>query len=330
MKPILARIAWAWTLLFTVLLQVGMPVAHAQKVVKVGVLSPGQTRFPPNEVFDRTLQQHGWVLGKTMVLEYRFSSGRADLDAMNAAELVDQQQVDLLVAWGASPALAAKRMAERVPVVFVAVNGPVERGLVQSLSHPGGRITGVTYEAGDGIFSKQLQLLHECVPSLRRVAFLTVEWEPVRPSARQGLASAAKTLGIELVEVELHTPQDLTHAMLSAKQTGAQALFVLPTSFASAYRGQIARLALAHELPSMHGHSESVAVGALMSYSPSLSDVAHQAALQVHRILRGAKPADLPVEEPTRFEFLINMKTAKALGLTVPRSLLLRADRVIE
>jgi putative ABC transport system substrate-binding protein len=329
-KPILARVASAWPLLLTVLLQVAVPAAQAQKVVKVGVLSPGQSRFPPIEVFDRTLQEQGWVLGRTMVIEYRFSSGRADVDAENAAELVDRQQVDLLVAWGASPALAAKGLADRVPVVFVAVNGPVERGLVQSLAHPGGRITGVTYEAGDGIFSKQLQLLRDCVPGLRRVAFLTVEWEPVRPSARQRLTSAAKTLGIELLEFELHTPQDLKEAMVSAKHTGAQAVFVLPTSFASAYRRQIAEFALAQQLPSMHGLSEAAAAGALMSYSPSLSDVAHQAALQVHRILQGAKPGDLPVEEPTRFEFLINMKTAKALGLTVPRSLLLRADRVIE
>lgn len=303
---------------------------RAQHLVRVGVLSPGATRFPPHEVFDETLEAQGWVLGKTITIEYRFSSGRADVDAINAAELV-RQPVDLLVAWGPSPALAAKDWAHRIPLVFLAVNGPVERGLVQSLSHPGGNITGITFEAGEGIFRKQLQLLSECVPRLTRVGVLIVAWEPVRPTVRAALADAARTLGIDLSEIELGTPDDLESAVANAKHRRIQALFVLPTSFAAgAHRKHIADLALVHGLPSIHGPAEAAAAGALMSYAPSFSDVARQGAILVHRILKGAKPADLPVQEPTRFELVINMRTARALGVNVPRTTQLRADRVLE
>lgn len=303
--------------------------ALAQKLARVGVLSPGTSRFPPIEVFDKTLQDQGWVLGKTIAIDYRFSAGRADADARNAADLMNPP-VDVLVAWGASPALAAKEWSHRVPVVFVAVNAPAERGLVKSLSHPGGNITGVTFEAGDGIFPKQLQVLRECVPGLARVAVLTVAWEPVRPSVRIGLARAAKSLGLELSEFELQKPEHLEAALKKARDQGAQALFVLPTAFASAYRKSIADVALAQHMPSMHGLTEAAAAGALMSYSPSLSEVARRAALYVDKILKGTKPSDLPVEEPTRFEFVINMKTARALGVAIPQAVLMRADRVIQ
>jgi len=318
------------TIAVLVLLLVSFSQAvQGQKLARVGVLSPGSARFPPIEVFDKTLQEQGWVLGKTIAIDYRFSAGRADADARNASELMSQP-LDVLVAWGPSPALAAKEWADRVPVVFIGVNAPVERGLVKSFSHPGGNITGITYEAGDSIYPKQLQLLRECVPGLTRVAVLTVSWEPVRPSVRTGLAQAAKSLGLELSEVELQTPQDLEAALKKARDHGAHALFVLPTSFASAYRKAIADVALTQKMPSIHGMTESASAGALMSYSPSLSDVARGAALYVDKILKGTKPGDLPVEEPTRFELVINMKTAKALGIAIPQSILLRADRVVD
>jgi putative ABC transport system substrate-binding protein len=308
---------------------VGADAQGSKLVAKVGVLSPGTGRFPPIEVFDKTLQERGWVPGRTLLIDYRFSAGRAETDATNAVDLMSQP-LDVLVAWGASPALAARKWSDRVPVVLVAVNDPVERGLVKSLSQPGGNITGITFEAGEGIFPKQLQLLHECVPGLTRVAVLTVAWEPVRPSVRGGLARAAKALGLELVDVELQAPQELHEALGKARGRGAQGLFVLPTSFASAYRKAIADAALAERLPSIHGMTEAASAGALMSYSPSLSDVARRAALYVDKILRGAKPAELPVEEPTRFELVINMKTARTLGLAIPRAVLLSADRVLD
>jgi putative tryptophan/tyrosine transport system substrate-binding protein len=322
-----SRIACCAIAALLVLLFAGA-AAHAQRPLEVGVLSPGTARFPPTDVFDKTLTEQGWVLGKTLVIDYRFSAGRADVDAANAAALIDRS-VDVLVAWGPSPALAAKDSASRVPVVFIGVNGPVERGLVKSLSHPGGNITGITFEGGDGIYPKQLQLLRECVPGLERVGVLVVSWEPVRPSVHRGLNDAAKMLGVELTQIELAAPADLEAALRRAKDGGMQGLFVLPTSFASANRKRIANTALALRLPSMHGMGEAAASGALMSYSPNLADVARQGALYVDKILRGAKPADLPVEEPKRFELVINMKTAKALGLTIPRETLLRADRVI-
>jgi putative ABC transport system substrate-binding protein len=327
-KPTLSKL----TTVVAVLLLVASFEPEAQQaatIATVGVLSPAAGRSPLSDAFDESLQNLGRVRNQRIRIEYRYSAGRPDALASLAGELVGLG-VDVLVAWSPPGALAAKRATSQIPVVFLAAADPVRFGLVSSLVRPGGNVTGVSFDVSPEIFGKRLELLKEAVPALTRVALLVPsDARRTMDDTRMIMAAASKALNLEVHEIEVRAPAELGAAVLRAKEQGAQALYVW-TSGPFEFGRQLSELAIVHRLPSIHLFSEGAMAGGLLSYSPSLTDIAHRGAAYVDRILGGAKPADLPVELPSKFELVINLKTAKALGLTIPPSLLLRADHVIE
>ena len=299
------------------------------KVATVGVLSPGLHRAEATAAaFEQSLQSLGWASPQNLRLETRYSAGRPEALAPLAAELVGLG-VDVLVAWGGPAAVAAKRATSRIPVVFLAVGDPIRFGLVSSLARPGGNVTGVSFDTGPEIDAKRLQLLKELVPTLARVALLVPSDTPRRMDVRTIMTIAKQALNLEVREIEVRTPADLDTAVRKAKKEGAQALSIWAVSN-DVWGRQHSELAIALRLPSIHWVRESAIAGGLLSYSSSLTDIAARGALYVDRILKGAKPAELPAEQPTKFELVVNLKTATALGLRIPPSLLLRADMVIE
>jgi putative ABC transport system substrate-binding protein len=238
--------------------------------------------------------------------------------------------VDLIVAPAGSAALAAKNATSSIPIVMIFPSDPVEMGLVASLSRPGGNITGTTFTPGPEIFGKQLQILKEAIPHVSRVAIL---WNPADPSfalQMRELEGAARSLRIRLQHVEARGPEEFASAFAAMARERADALLVNGTSTFLAHRATLAELAVKGRLPTMYSFRENVEAGGLMAYAVNMADFVGRAAVYVDKILKGAKPADLPVEQPTKFELVINLKTAKALGLTIPQSLLLRADEVIQ
>jgi putative ABC transport system substrate-binding protein len=235
----------------------------------------------------------------------------------------------VLVAWSPAGALAAKASTSQIPVVFLAAADPVGAGLVSSLARPGGNITGVSFDAAPETYGKALELLMEVVPSLTHVARLYVS-EPSPLPGTAAVRAAAKALRLELHDIEMKGPAGLEAAVSTARAQGAQALYFVPSGFTRAFGKQLAERALAQRLPSLHPFRENVVAGGLLSYSPSLAEIGRSGAVYVDRILKGAKPADLPVEQPTKFDLVINLKTAKTLGLTIPPSLLAQADQVLE
>jgi putative ABC transport system substrate-binding protein len=304
---------------------------QAGRIARVGYFSPAVPPNPVDTAFEQVLQRHGWFKDQNLTIEYRHSRGRQDTVGRLVAELVDLK-VDVLVAWGLHGALAAKRVTSQIPVVFLTAFffDPVEAGLVSSLARPGRNATGVA------VFdletdAKRLELLKEAVPALRRIALL-VSPEQNLISERKGmLAGAAKQLGLEIREIEVNGPAAVEATVRRAKDQGAQALYVWPSGFTFSFGRQISEFSLTNRLPSIHGYQESVVAGGLLSFGPSVPEIARRGAVYVDKILRGARPGDLPVEQPTRFELAISLRTAKALGLTIPpSSLLARADQVIE
>ena len=305
------------------------------RIAKIGVLSPWSTpsvtdRDLAHDAFEQSLQGLGWVKDHNLRIEVRFAAGREDAFAPLASELVGLG-VDVLVTWGGAAALAAKRATSQIPVVFLASSIPIDLGLVSNLRRPGGNLTGVAFAVGPEITAKRLQLLKEAVPSLMRVALLVAsDGRTTVDLHRRAMTEAAKALTLELHEIRVEAPAELEVAVRKAKDRGAQALFVWPSGFTVSVSKQLSELALVNRLPSLHGLSESVMAGGLLSYATSLTAIAQRGATYVDKILKGAKPGDLPVEQPTKFELVINLKTARALGLTIPPSLLLQADRVIQ
>jgi putative ABC transport system substrate-binding protein len=303
---------------------------EARKISKLGVLAPTAARQAPTDAFDQSLRELGWIDGQTIQVITRFPVGPEGAVDPAVADLVTLG-VDVLVAWGTVGALAAKKATSRIPIVFLATGDPVSLGLVSNLARPAGNLTGVPAIASSEEFAKRLALLKEAAPSVARVAVLVgSDGRTLMDLNRVALTAAAHALRIELQESHVHAPGDLETAVHKAKGRGAQALYVWPSSLALVSRRQVSDLALAAGLPSVHPFAESAIAGGLLSYSASLTDIARRGAVFVDRILKGAKPADLPVEQPTKFELVINLKTAKALRLTIPPSLLLRADQVIE
>ena len=216
-------------------------------------------------------------------------------------------------------------------MVFLSPGDPVQLGLVSNLARPGGNVTGVSGTAAVEEYAKRLALLKEAVPSITRVTVLVApDGRAVMDIARSTMTAAANTLRLELHEVQMEAPAQFEATVRKAKDQGAQALYVWPSGFAFVFGPRLADIALVNRLPSIHSFSESAAAGGLLSYAASQTDIGRRGAVYVDKILKGAKPADLPVEQPTKFELVINLKTAKALGLTIPPTLLLRADRVIE
>jgi putative ABC transport system substrate-binding protein len=247
-----------------------------------------------------------------------------------AAELV-RLKVDLIVASaGTQAATAARNATETIPIVMIAVRDPVGTGLIASLARPGGNVTGVSGSAGLEWVAKQLELLKETVPKIRRVAILSNPTNAYHQLAVRELNVAARSLGVQLQLLEARGPDEFDGAFAAMAKERVGALLVLSDAMFSAHRTRLADLAARSRRPAAYGVSESVEAGGLMSYGPSFLDLYRRAATYVDQILKGAKPAELPVEQPTKFELVINMKTAKALGLTIPQSVLLRADHVIE
>ena len=238
--------------------------------------------------------------------------------------------VDLIVALPTPAALEAMKATGAIPIVMVSVGDPGGLGLVASLAKPGGNVTGLSYTVGAFLVDKQLQLLKEAVPGLSRVAVLSNPANPSHESAVENASKAGRVLGLSLHVMEARGNADFDAVFTAFARQRAQALLVLQDSTFTVYRTQIAELAAKNGLPSMYGLSASVDAGGLMSYGPNLSHQLRQAAGYVDKILKGAKPADLPVEQPTRFELILNARTARTLRLTIPAALVLRADRVID
>jgi len=324
---------------FMVLLSSGLLAApftvdaqQAGKVSRIGYLSAGSgTSSNPRliEAFRQGLRELGWVEGQNLVIEYRWAEGRFDRLPDLAAELV-RLKVDLIVAAPAAPALAAKNATGTIPVVFMGAADPVGVGLVASLARPGGNVTGLSYSVGSSIFAKDLELLKEAVPKVRRVAVLSNPANPGQPLAISYVKDAARSLGLQLQLVEARGPEDFDGAFAAMARERAGALFVLQDPAYISHRARLVGLAANNRLPTILTQREDAEAGGLMSYGPRLSDLWRRAATYVDKILKGAKPGDLPVEQPTKFELVINLKTAKALGLTIPPALLQRADEVIQ
>jgi putative tryptophan/tyrosine transport system substrate-binding protein len=298
---------------------------EAGKVRRIGFLRVGPPPAAFIGGFRQGLREQGLVEGQHFVIEYGLAQSAAQIPGA-AAELLGRR-VDIIVASGTPSVLPARDAVGQIPVVFVATLDPVATGLVASLARPGRNITGMTSVSGD-VIAKRLQMIREFVPNLTKVAILVRESSPTAAQYVQESQTAARSLGIELqIETERH-PKDLDRIFVAAQGSGA--VVVADDAEFTAHRAQIAELALRNRLPTVSGLREMVEAGGLMAYGASFGELYRRAASHVHKILQGANPADLPVEQPTKFEFVINMRTANALGLTIPPSLLVRADEVIE
>jgi putative ABC transport system substrate-binding protein len=280
------------------------------------------------EAFRRRLRELGYVEGKNLVIEYRYAEGKRERLSELAAELV-RLKVDVIVTSGPG-ILAAKKASPTMPIVFGSASDPVGTGLVSSLARPGGNITGLSTMASD-LGGKRLELLKEVFPKIAPVAFL---WQ--RGSMRGDdqelteMEAAAKALGVKLLSLPVRSLEDFEGAFARAKRDGAQALITNPGALIVTRQRQVLDFAAKNRLPAMYPDSEFVEAGGLMSYAPSYTDLYRRAADFVDKILKGAKPADLPVQRATKFEFLVNMNAAKQIGLTIPQKVLARADRVIQ
>ena len=311
---------------------IAVPTAiHAQptgKVHRIGYLGSGSPTSGFHEQFRQGLRELGWVEGKNIVIDFRFADGRFDRLPELAAELV-RLKPDIIVAQPTPAALAAKKGTGSIPIVMINVGDPVGIGLVASLARPAGNVTGTAFDVDLETFSKALELLKEGVPNARHVAVLSNPANPAQALAIKNLKVAAKSLGLKLLFLEVRSSDDFGRAFAEIAKERVDALFVVAESLFNLHRTALADLALKYRLPTMYGSREMVAAGGLMSYGPNLADNSRRAATFVDKILKGAKPADLPVEQPTRFEFVVNLKTARALGMSIPPSLLRRADELI-
>jgi putative ABC transport system substrate-binding protein len=301
----------------------------ASRVYRIGILSAGPMA-PGSDlwVLLARLGELGYVEGRNLVVERRSAEGLNERYRALATELVSLK-VDLIVAPGTPAALAAKEATSTIPIVMVLASDPVGSRVIASLARPGGNVTGMSSATLD-VTAKQLELLKEAVPRLSRVAVL---WNPttaVHVTSLKELEVTAGTLRVRLHPIEVRTPQAIESAFATMKKERAEALIPLDDPLMFNQRPRIADLAAKHRLPTVCAQRLWPEAGALMSYGASFTDLSRRAATYVDKILRGAKPADLPVEQPTKFELVINLKTAKALGLTIPQSLLLRVDEVIQ
>ena len=301
------------------------------RVYRVGYLSTPTRESVEHGLaaFLRTLRELGWIEGQNLIIEYRWAEENVERLPALAAELV-RYKVDVIVAPAGSAALAAKNATSSIPIVMIFASDPVEMGLVASLRRPGGNITGTTFTPGPEIFGKQLQILKEAVPHASRVAVLSNPADPSFALQVRQVEATARSLGIRLQHVEARGPEEFDSAFAAMARERADALLVTGTSTFLAHRTRLAELAVKGRLPTMHSFRESVEGGGLMAYAVNMADFVGRSAVYVDKILKGAKPADLPIEQPTKFELIINLKAAKALGITVPQALVLRADEVIQ
>jgi putative ABC transport system substrate-binding protein len=289
----------------------GTPLSHGQWVA----------------AFVQRLRELGWTEGRTIAIEYRWGEGRNERFAEIAAEFV-RRKVDVIVTSATAAVVAAMQATSVIPIVFAAAGDPVGTGLVASLARPGGNVTGLSIQQTD-VAAKRLELLREFVPGLRRLAILANVDGPAVLLDMREVQTTARPLGLEVVTSEIQRGEDIAPAFEALKGR-TDALYVCIDPLVNSHRIRINTLALAARLPTMHGSREYVEAGGLMSYGPNRPDLWRRSADIVDKILRGAKPADLPVEQPTKFDLVINLTTAKALGLDIPAAVLARADEVIE
>jgi ABC-type uncharacterized transport system substrate-binding protein len=314
------------------------PAAQAQqpkKVPRIGFLATGSIELPETraslKVFYQGLREYGYIDGQNILIEVRSADSKVERFPALASELV-RLNVDLIVAANSLAARAAQQATTAIPIVVPVMGDPVGDGLVASLARPGGNITGLTF-LGPQLVPKRLALLKEALPTASRIAGL---WHPAAYGERtmndmmNEAEAAARTLGVHLRLVAVHGPDELHQAFLTIAGEGADALLVFPSPMLFTERKRIVDLAAEHRLPIVAMGKEFVQLGGLMSYGADIVDFNRRSATYVDKILKGAKPADLPVEQPTKFELFINLKTAKELGIEIPATLLSRADEVIE
>jgi putative ABC transport system substrate-binding protein len=302
--------------------------AQRAKVYRIGQLSTGNPRSSPIfQAFEEKLRELGYAEDQNLVIEFRYAEGRTERLPGLAAELI-RLNVDVVVVASDPATRAAKEASGKIPIVMVGVNyDPVELGYIATLARPGTNVTGVLFLHRE-LTAKRLELFKEMFPAVKRMAVLS---DPQGIDQLSAVEAANRSMGLQLQVLELRSPSyDLESAFRAAKRSRAEALYVLTTPVLFRERSKIAQLALKDRLPTSFAHREHVDDGGLMSYGPNFNEMWRLAAVYVDRILKGAKPADLPVEQPTKYELVINLKTAKALGVTIPPSLLGRADQVIE
>ena len=303
--------------------------AQQAKVATIGLLGTGSAAAQSQwtAAFVQRMRDLGWVDGRNLTIEYRWAEGRSERFAEFAAEFV-RLKVDVILTHNTPPVIAAKQATSVIPIVFATAADPVDTGLVASLARPGSNVTGLSSQTTD-LASKRIELLREVVPGLRQLAFLSQPDNPYVVFDMRQAESAARRLGLETASLEIRRAEDIAPAFEELKGR-AEALYILPDPLLFTHRLRINTLALGARLPTMHLLREYVEASGLMSYGPNWSDQWRRAADYVDKILRGAKPADLPVEQPTKFDLIINLTTAKALGLMIPEAFLLRGDEIIE
>jgi putative tryptophan/tyrosine transport system substrate-binding protein len=303
---------------------------QAAKVPRIGFLGNSTAALEANLVgpFREGLRELGYVEGRNILIEYRWAEGKYERFPALIAELI-ALKVDVIVTAGTPAALAVKKATTSIPLVMIAVGDPVGTGLVASLARPGGNITGLTSISQD-LEGKRLELLREVIPSVSHIAVLWNSANPNHLIQEKEVQAAAQVLRIKVLSLGVRTPEEIENSFAAIVRERPGALLVLADRLFLHHRARIMDFAAKHRLPGVHAYRELVEAGGLMSYGPSYAGMHRRAAYFVDRILKGTKPADLPVEQPTKFELVINLKVAKALGLTVPQSLLQRADQIIQ
>jgi putative ABC transport system substrate-binding protein len=301
---------------------------------KIGWLVPGPLINNPRgsknlQAFLQRLEDLGHVEGPDIAIEYRNADLNFDRLPGLAAELVDQK-VDIIVTTATQAAVAARKATSEIPIVAVSVTDPVGVGLAESLGRPGGNMTGLSFSVGLDIFSKSMEFLKEAVPGLQMVAVLMDPTNPFHAAAANQIEAAAQALNVRAGVFQVGRPDEIATAFEAIAKAQSRAVFVVADAVFNSEAAQIAKLAMRYQLPSMHQLRSEVEAGGLMSYGPDFVDLFRRAALYVDVILKGAKPADLPIQQPTKFELVINLSAARALGLTISPTLLVRADEVIE
>ena len=296
---------------------------HTPKIPHVGILFVGGRDQPHLESFKQGMREHGYTEGKNVFFEYRYAEGKYDRLSDLAADLVEKK-VDVIVTTSSISAQATRKVTSTVPIVMTS-GGVIEFGLAESLAKPGGNVTGLTVLAPD-LSGKRVELLKEAFPKSRRVAAL---WSKVSLGFQE-TQDAAKALWVPLYPIELRQADDIDKAFGEMSKAHVDALLVVPSPLVTLHSKQIAELALKHRLPGMYPTRQFAEEGGIAAYGPLISDLYRRAATYVDKILKGAKPADLPIEQPMKFEFIINLKAAKEIGLTIPPNVLARADKVIK
>jgi putative ABC transport system substrate-binding protein len=302
---------------------------QADKVHRVGYLTAVASRGPFHQAFEQALGERGWVAGKNLVISYRFAEEKYERFPALAAELV-RLEPHVIVAVPTAAARAAKNATSTIPIVMLGVADPIGEGLIAGYARPGGNVTGLTGSLTWATYAKQVQLLKETVPSARRMALLRDPSNPASLPGVSALTEAAKALGIELQVFSARAPEEFEPAFRAMSKARADALILHRESAFFRHLGRLADLSVRHRLPSISAQVDYAKASGLMTYAVRSADEARRVAGYVDRILRGANAAELPVEQPTKFELAINLKTAKVLGVTIPPALLLQADQVIE